>query len=195
MITFYLDVDGVLLDYEGGLRLMLAELYPDVFSETRTVQEMMNCFTEADHRYKVIRQFMNTEYFSQLPSIINIADYNELRGYGKIYLVTNIPYTAVKFRRDNLSRLGMIYEEIHSGGFENYGMRDYPLKSEVINKLHPRGEIGYFLDDMVENCEDISFNVTNVTPVHLNPDVKDESLFVQVENFSRFVGLVRKELG
>ena len=161
MKKFFLDIDGVLLDFHLsysrylekviGIKFIKDEIefhtHQNYVALTDTVRRKKDIFD------KYIDNFMNSDDFSQLKSIVEEKSYQQLFKNYPIFLVTNIGTKYKKQRIDNLALRGISYSGLYFAGEEKYGEKNYPSKQEVIKKLVDTSDEIFFLDDLPINCQ------------------------------------------
>ncbi|KAK3608873.1 hypothetical protein CHS0354_006914 [Potamilus streckersoni] len=62
---------------------------------------------------------------------------------------------SIEFRRQNLTAYGIPDCGIFPAGEENYGEKNYPLKSAAISGLYREEDTAFFLDDITRNYDDV----------------------------------------
>ena len=159
-MEFFLDIDGVILDFETAfINLIREEYITDLPAGYEPLTwEMADEFKELDIE-EVWKKFINSPRFSQLDLLINSESFNALSGKHPVYLVTNIPHAQFAARQKNLHFHNLVYKEMCLAGHFNFGLKDYPTKSAAIKKLRTPSKRLIFLDDHPKNCRDIKQNL------------------------------------
>ena len=161
MKIFFLDVDGVLLDFHlsysrylekvTGMEIFKDEIEFHTHHNDANLPDRIKAKKEIFEKY--IDDFMDSDDFSKLESIVEKQSYQELFKNYPIFLVTNISSKYKKQRMKNLVLRGISYNGIYFAGEEKYGEKDYPSKQEVIKKLSNNNDEIFFLDDLPINCQ------------------------------------------
>jgi hypothetical protein len=194
MIEFFLDIDGVILDFESSFVDFVREHYIQDLPKDYVLQswEMSDEFKELDIEL-VWNRFVNSENFSRMDLLAERESFNNLSEHFPIHLVTNIPNAQYKSREINLKLHRLQYSGLHLAGHFNFGDETYPSKSQMIKQLHnPEAEL-VFLDDHPKNCQDI-INHFPESLVYLmdrphNKEIPDQS-WIRVMNWTEFYNLM-----
>ena len=190
MRQFFFDVDNVILDFQPSYDKFIKEYFQDTLSVDNSKYLATIYDKELEER------FFMSEQFSCLPSILSIETFNTISSKYPTYLITNIPYFAIPPRIKNLEKLNIQYTEIIPAGLHKYGKK-YLTKAEVIKKHQKLNSQIYFIDDLVDNCVEVSNKLPDVkvflqdTPY--NRDISDMS-WVRVKNWDDFLLYLEKEL-
>lgn len=155
-MEFYFDVDGVLLDCDSSFIDMIREVYasvlpPDFDPKSWSLSGLDSIVNIAE----AWDTYLKSDRFEQMKPLCDIESINKISAKYPFYLVTNIPEKYAHKRRTNFKNLGLNYTGLYPGGHVNYGDPNYPIKSQVIQRLHKPGEPIVFVDDHPKNCEDI----------------------------------------
>lgn len=155
-MEFFLDVDGVILDFESSFMDFVRDHYlPDLPQNYYPKSwEMNEEFEELDIE-EVWERFVNNNRFTQLDLLIEAESFNELSKNHPIYLITNLPHDQFISRQQNLDHHNLKYQGLHLAGHFNFGDEHYPVKSAVIAKLRDPEKRLIFLDDHPKNCQDV----------------------------------------
>ena len=190
MIELYLDVDGVVLDFESSFvdfvrDEFIPDLPPDYILQT---WEMSDEFKDLDIE-RVWKQFVNSDRFRRMKLLVDGESFNQLSRQYPLYLVTNIPNQQFQSRSENLAFHGLEYSGLFLAGHFNFGDDSYPTKSQVIQRLHQPGNRLIFLDDHPKNCDDIKQHFPE-SHVYLmerphNKAVEDRE-WVRIRNWGEF---------
>ncbi|MBU2514745.1 hypothetical protein KJ966_25765 [bacterium] len=191
MKELYLDVDGVILDFEGSFVDFIREEYITDLPLDYSLQtwEMTEEFKSLDIE-EVWERFVNSDRFTRLELLVDSDSFNKLSTKFPIYFITNIPLAQFSSREQNLKYHNLNYKELHLAGHFNFGEEDYPSKADVIKKLHNPGTDIIFLDDHPKNCMEIKRELPE-SKVYLmnrphNLKASDPS-WVRVENWNDFL--------
>lgn len=155
-MEFFLDVDGVILDFETAMIDFIRDQYqPDLPADyVLKSWEMTTEFKDLDI-LEVWGRFVDSDRFTRLSLLIESASFNRLSENYPVYLVTNLPQSQFKSRKNNLDFHQLVYKDLILAGHFNFGEESYPTKSAAIAKLHRNGEQMVFLDDHPKNCLDV----------------------------------------
>jgi len=155
-MEFFLDIDGVILDFETGFMDFVRDEYlPDLpqgyIPQSWTMDDE---FTSLDIQ-EVWERFLNTDRFAQLNLLVDAESFNQLANQFPVHLITNIPNDYYMQRQKNLEFHGLKYTTMQLAGHWNFGDENYPTKSLAIANLHTPEKKLIFLDDHPINCQDI----------------------------------------
>jgi len=152
-MEIYLDVDGVILDFESSMIDFIRDGYMPDLPQDYVLEswEMTDEFKTLDIQ-KVWEEFVNSSRFSQLELLANTDSFNRLSSRYPVFLITNVPGFLFDQRQKNLERYQLVYNEMHFAGHFDFGDKDYPTKPVMIEKLHQKGKRIVFLDDHPKNC-------------------------------------------
>ena len=158
MIELFLDVDGVILDFESTFMDYIREVWlPDL-----PVGYIPQSWELDDHALKsldieeVWEAFMASGRFNRLNMLADTESFNQLSKAYPVHLVTNLPEDQYDPRIDNLNFHGLKFESLNMGGHHSFDIPDYPSKSDVISKIRDQKRRPIFLDDHPENCKDVA---------------------------------------
>lgn len=193
-MEIYLDVDGVILDFESSIiDFIRDEFMPDLPQDYILESWEMDDEFKALDMQKVWEKFVNSKRFSQLNLLANADSFNRLSNRFPVYLITNLPGFLFERRQKNLELHQLKYKEMHFAGHFDFGDKNYPSKSAMIEKLHQEGERIVFLDDHPKNC----LNVKNSLPesevfLMSRPHNKtlEDSNWVRVDDWDDFIDRV-----
>jgi len=193
-MEFFLDIDGVILDFETSfIDFIRHEYLPDLPQDyVPTSWEVVDEFNGLDI-VEVFNKFNRSSGFSRLKPLVNVESFNRISRQYPVYLVTNLTDAQFSDRKKNLALHQLNYKEIHLAGHFDFGIENYPTKSATIAKLHQKGERLIFLDDHPRNCEDVKENLPEAEvylmsrPHNRNKKNRD---WIRVENWDGFVGKV-----
>lgn len=155
-LEFFLDVDGVILDFESAFMDMIRDLYiPDLpQGYIPKTWDMGEEFPGVDMK-KAWDEFVGSDRFTKLPPLVDQERFNILSKQSPVYLITNIPDHLIDARLENLETHKMNHDGVYTGGHWDFGMEGYPSKSERIAALHQNGNQIIFMDDHPTNCRDV----------------------------------------
>jgi len=155
-MEFFLDVDGVVLDFESSLVDFVRDNYlPDLPADyVPKSWEMVDEFGSLDI-VEVWNRFLDSERFSRLDLLIDAGSFNQLSSRYPVYLVTNLPPSQFENREKNLALHGLNYRGMILAGHFSFNIDGYPTKAEAIGRLREQEERIIFLDDHPQNCRDV----------------------------------------
>lgn len=155
-LEFFLDVDGVILDFESAFMDMIRELYvPELpIGYIPKTWDMSEEFPSVDMN-KAWEEFVGSDRFTQIKPLVKSDLFNVLSDSSPVYLITNIPEKLVGSRLENLQKYQLQHDGVYTGGHWDFGMEGYPSKSERISALHKNGNQIIFMDDHPTNCRDV----------------------------------------
>jgi len=155
-MELFLDIDGVILDFEGAFTDFIRDQYmPDLPTDFGPkTWDMVNEFegVDIDEAWDI---FVNSERFRRVNLLIEANSFNQLSEKYPLYLVSNLPLEQFSGREENLKYHSLNYKELHLAGHYNFGLETYPTKSEKIAKLRHENKRLVFLDDHPTNCKDV----------------------------------------
>jgi len=190
-MELFLDIDGVILDFEGSFLDYVRDNYlPELPNDYKPKRwEMSDEFKSLDIA-DIWQQFVSTERFTQMNLLVDAESFNKLSAQYAVYLITNLPSDLYQGRKENLEMHNLKYQQLALAGHFDFGVDDYPTKSDMINRLRNRSEKIVFLDDHPANCEDVKtkFPESDVYLMHRphNEDVEDQQ-WIRVKNWQDFV--------
>lgn len=190
-MEFFLDVDGVILDFEKSMvDFVRANYLPDLPADyVPKSWEMTDEFTSLDI-VEVWNDFIDSDRFTRLDLLIDAESFNRISSEHSVYLVTNLPPAQYESRQKNLALHRLNYTDMILAGHFNFNDDSYPTKSEAIRSLHRNGERLIFLDDHPQNCRDVksAFKQSEVFLMNRphNLGVEGEE-WVRVANWGEFL--------
>lgn len=190
-MEFFLDVDGVILDFETSFVDFVREHYlPDLPQGYEPKSWEMTTEFETLDILEVWRRFLGSEGFVRLNLLIDAASFNGVSDRYPVYLITNLPTSQYENRRKNLALHGLRYSGLSLAGHFNFGNEQYPTKSQAIADLHVPGEKLVFLDDHPQNCRDVG-SAFKESEVYLmsrphNLGIEDED-WIRVDSWEMFL--------
>lgn len=154
-MEFFLDVDGVILDFETSFMDMIRENYlPELpkgyYPESWEMSELKGVDIE-----KAWETFVHSDRMQTLNLLCERDSFNFLADKFPVHLVSNIPREFIEKRKQNLHLHGLRYCELHLAGHENFGELNYPTKAQKISRIRAHGKRMIFLDDNPSNCKEI----------------------------------------
>ena len=155
-LEFFLDVDGVILDFEKAFMDMIRELYMPELPEGYVPKtwDMSEEFPSVDMD-KAWETFCSSDRFRKIQPLVKSKTFNVLSKQSPVYLITNIPDKLVDLRLENLKNYQLQHDGVYTGGHWKFGLENYPSKSERISALHQNGNQIIFMDDHPTNCRDV----------------------------------------
>ena len=153
MYSCFFDVDGVLLDFEGGFTKTVKDYFKlDVaddfvsksfwFSDLLTKEQVMEGWD----------YFLQSSEFEELEPIVDPEQFNAAFGAYPVHFITNIPLDCLERRKKNLRKAGFKFDSAHCAGFVDYDGYSTQTKAEVIKELHQEEKTVLFVDDHPDNC-------------------------------------------
>ena len=156
MFCNFFDVDGVLLDFEGGFMKAIKDYFqldiPDDFSSKSF------WFSDLLTKEQVMEGwdfFVHSPEFGQLQPMVDPGHFNAKFGGYPVHFITNIPPDCLERRKKNLRNSGFKFDSAHCAGFINYDGHPVQTKADVIMKLQQEEEKILFVDDHPDNCLDV----------------------------------------
>ncbi len=195
-MEFFLDVDGVILDFEGSMIDFIREEYiKDLPLDYRLESwEMTDEFKALDIE-AVWKKFVTSQRFSRLDLLADVKSFNQISEQYPVYLVTNVPNDQYSSRQKNLDLHNLSFKELHLAGHFNLGDKDYPTTSATIRELHDPAKRLIFLDDHPKNCKEIiqefpDSEVFLMSRPH-NKNIEDSN-WIRVDDWNDFFKTVMK---
>lgn len=189
-MEFFIDVDGVLLNFDRAFLSWLKKNYlPSVSLDLplKTVAHNTNFDFE-----KSYHEFMGCEEFSKLPAMVDVEQFNWLSENYTVYLVTNLPNFAEALRIKNLQTCGFKYHKLVRAGLEKYGEEDYLDKGQAIQQLRSTKQ-AFFLDDFHQNCREVKKTIADIQVFWLSTETRKVD-FPQIPNWLCFLNQLPVEL-
>ena len=194
-MEFFLDIDGVILDFEKGFMDFIRTHYlPDLpIDYLPKTWEMVTEFKQLNID-EVWPEFMLSDGFINLDLLIDAQSFNHLAKKYPVHLITNLPRDKYHRREQNLLYHKLNFTSLHLGGHYNFEDESYPSKSKVVGDLRTPGKRLIFLDDHPKNCEDIKdefprSEVFLMTRPH-NKNIDANKEWTRVPNWHNFLDLV-----
>ena len=162
-MELFLDVDGIILDFETSFfNLMRDEYIPELpLNYVPRNWELYKEFPGIEIE-EVWNSFIGSERFAELDTLIHPDSFNRVTRQFPTYLVTNIPDYLIEKRKRNLAKHDLRYREVFPAGHWNFGIKDYPTKSQIIRRFQTKGKRIVFLDDYPRNCKEVRENIPEV---------------------------------
>lgn len=162
-MQFFVDIDGVLLNFERAFVGFLNRVYgmnlPEryetgtwFFEDLLTPQQM----------YDRWQAFLDAEDSGRMEPLVAPERFNAVAREHAVHLLTNFPHPYMEKRIANLAALGFHYESLDFCGLHAYQGTVPPSKAEVVGRLRGNGNAGLFIDDHPENCLDVVDNCGDV---------------------------------
>lgn len=157
MLELFLDVDGVILDFESTFMDFVREFYiPELpqnyLPKSWELKDDLLSQLDVDQTWNA---FMGSGRFAQLNLLADKESFNRLGVTYPLHLVTNLPQEHYGQRVKNLTHHGLTYTSLNLGGHHSFGIKDYPSKAQVIQGLRDKNRQVFFLDDHPENCRQV----------------------------------------
>jgi hypothetical protein len=162
-MQLFLDIDGVVLDFERSFVAWLNAEYgmglPHGYqADSWDFTEILGV-AELDRRWRL---YLAAPEAGRMTPLIEPARFNALADAHAVHLVTNFPLPHWEKRLRNLADLGLRYESISHCGFLVFDEHAPKSKSQVVRELQSRTEPALFLDDHPDNCLDVVRNCPDV---------------------------------
>ena len=153
MYCCFFDVDGVLLDFEGGFTNTVKdyfklELPKDFVSKSFWFEDILT----KEQVMEGWDYFLHSTEFEKLKPIVDPEKFNNVFGAYPVHFITNIPLDCLKRREKNLRNVGFKFNSAHCAGFIEYDGYSKKTKAEIIQELHQEGKKVMFVDDHPDNC-------------------------------------------
>ena len=162
-MQFFLDIDGVLLDFERAFARWLNERYGfSLPADYETPSWNFDNLLTREQIKEAWHSFLESEYSASMPSLVEQNRFNALARVHAIHLLTNFPQQFADKRLRNLAGMGFTYASLHYCGLHGYRGVKPRSKSELIAELRAEGEPSLFMDDHPENCLDVLQNCPEV---------------------------------
>ena len=153
MYCCFFDVDGVLLDFEGGFIKAIKDYYQlDISEDFQTESFWFSDLLTKEQVHEGWYNFVHSPEFEQLRPMVDPEQFNAKFGAYPVHFITNIPPDCLERRVKNLRNAGFKFESAHCGGFINYDGNTSKTKAEVIQELRQDDESVIFVDDHPDNC-------------------------------------------
>ena len=153
MYCCFFDVDGVLLDFEGGFTNAVKdyfklELPKDFVSKSFWFEDILT----KEQVMEGWDYFLHSTEFEKLKPIVDPEKFNNVFGAYPVHFITNIPLDCLERREKNLRNVGFKFNSAHCAGFIEYDGYSKKTKAEIIQELHQEGKKVMFVDDHPDNC-------------------------------------------
>jgi FMN phosphatase YigB (HAD superfamily) len=162
-MQLFIDIDGVLLDFERAFVRWLNERFglglpADYQAESWDFDEVL----PPGVLQEGWQAFLDSPLAGELPPLVAPERFNRLAAAHSVHLVTNFPEPHMAKRQANLEAFGFVYDTLHYCGLHGYRELRPQTKAQVIQALRDaRGE-GLFVDDHPDNCVDVHHNCPDV---------------------------------
>ncbi len=170
-MRFFVDVDGVLLNFERAFVDWLNREYGMGLHEryetgTWDFEDLLT----PEQMYERWQAFLDAEDSGRMEALVAPERFNALAREHAVHLLTNFPHPYMDKRIANLAALGFRYETLDFCGLHPYRGTVPPSKAEMVGRLHGDGAgpgargggTGLFIDDHPENCLDVLRNCAGV---------------------------------
>ena len=153
MYCCFFDVDGVLLDFEGGFTNSVKdyfklELPKDFVSKSFWFEDILT----KEQVMEGWDYFLHSTEFEKLKPIVDPEKFNNVFGAYPVHFITNIPLDCLERREKNLRNVGFKFNSAHCAGFIEYDGYSKKTKAEIIQELNQEGKKVMFVDDHPDNC-------------------------------------------
>ncbi|MDT8446727.1 MAG: hypothetical protein RRB13_07510 [bacterium] len=157
MFELFLDVDGVILDFEATFMDYIRDtLLPDLPLGYRpTSWELEDDALSSLDIQVTWDAFMASGRFNRLQLLADQNSFNQLSARFPVHFVTNLPQEQYAPRFDNLQHHGLNFVSLNMGGHYSFGIENYPSKAQVIEQIRDQNRQVVFLDDHPQNCRDV----------------------------------------
>ena len=153
MYCCFFDVDGVLLDFEGGFIEAIKDYYQlDIPEDFQTESFWFSDLLTKEQVHEGWYNFVHSPEFEQLRPMVNPEQFNAKFGAYPVHFITNIPPDCLERRKTNLLNVGFKFDSAHCAGFVNYDGHPAQTKADVIRELQQEGKKIMFVDDHPDNC-------------------------------------------
>ena len=190
-MEFFLDVDGVILDFESTFMDFIRETYLPELPQgyLPTSWEMKDEALSKLDITEAWEGFMVSGRFEHLNLLADVVSFNQISSQSPVYLVTNLPEKHYSGRIANLAAHGLCFTSLHMGGHHDFGIEGYPTKPQVIERLRCQSKRLIFLDDHPENCRAVrsSFPTAEVYLMERshNKGIQDEG-WIRLQSWGEF---------
>jgi hypothetical protein len=158
-MQFFLDIDGVLLNFEKSFARWLNEGYGFRLPETyETTSWNYDDLLPREHIKEAWQRYLESDHSATMDPLVDLTRFNALAGSHDVHLVTNFPLQHADKREQNLAQHGFTYSSLNFCGLRGFGGLKPRTKSEVIAQLRRSGEHALFVDDHPDNCLDVLEN-------------------------------------
>ncbi|MCZ6532086.1 MAG: hypothetical protein O7A08_03895 [SAR324 cluster bacterium] len=155
-MQFFLDIDGVLLNFEGAFVRFLNRTYGmDLPERYETGSWFFDDLLTREEMYERWQAFLDSRDSGQMEALVAPARFNALTAGNPVHLLTNFPEPYMEKREANLAALGFRYDSLHFCGLHAYRDKVPPSKGEIVAELRDPERPGFFIDDHPDNCLDV----------------------------------------
>jgi FMN phosphatase YigB (HAD superfamily) len=162
-MQLFIDIDGVLLNFEGTFVRWLNREYDLGLPEDYEAESWD--FEEVLDRQRLQQgwlRFLESREAGALPPLVEPARFNALAREHRVHLVTNFPEPHMEKRLGNLAALGFSYETLHYCGLHAFRDLRPRSKAQVVEALRSQRGKALFVDDHPDNCLDVHRNCPEV---------------------------------
>ena len=153
MYCCYFDVDGVLLDFEGGFTKAVKDYFKlEVAEDFVSKSFWFSDLLTKDQVMEGWDYFLYSSEFEELQPMVDPELFNAAFGAYPVHFITNIPLDCLERREKNLRNAGFKFDSTHCAGFIDYDGYSTQSKAEVILELHQKEKTVLFVDDHPDNC-------------------------------------------
>jgi hypothetical protein len=163
-MQLFLDIDGVLLDFERSFVAWLNAKYSmglpeDYQANNWDFTDILDA-AELDRRWRL---YLASPEAGHMTPLIDPPRFNTLADAHDVHLVTNFPLPHWEKRVRNLDELGLRYTSLSHCGFLIFDESHKPKsKSQIVQELRSATAPALFLDDHPDNCLDVARNCPDV---------------------------------
>ena len=153
MYCCFFDVDGVLLDFEGGFTKTIKDIFKlelpkDFVSKSFWFEDLLT----KEQVMEGWDYFLHSTEFEKLKPMVDPEQFNDVFGAYPVHFITNIPLDCLERREKNLRNVGFKFDSAHCAGFIEYVGYSTQTKAEIIQELFQEGKKVMFVDDHPDNC-------------------------------------------
>ena len=162
-MQLFLDVDGVLLNFEQAFVRWLNDVYgmglpPDYETPNWNFTDVL----QPEQLKERWHSFLASPEVARMPPLIEPTQFNQLTEQHEVHLLTNFPVTFMEKRRENLESVGLQFDSLHYGGLHGFNGHHPPSKADLVRELRSDSLPALFMDDHPDNCMDVAENCPGV---------------------------------
>lgn len=162
-MQLFLDIDGVLLNFEHAFVRWLNDAYGmGLPGDYETRSWFFDDLMSREQLWERWDAFLESDYCARMLPLVEPERFNALAGLHEVHLLTNFPSAFMAKREENLAEVGLVYQSLHHGGLHSHGEVPPPTKAELVNRLRKDGGPALFVDDHPDNCLDVLKNCSGV---------------------------------
>lgn len=180
-MNIVLDIDGVILDMDKALWIYVKE-------QLKSQSDSYKDIDISNNDWEVLwNRFLDSNMPGNLELLINKKSYNEIQDNNCIVLMTNFPILYAKKRIDNLKNLGIGYQSIYFCDDKNG-----PRKIDILKTLYSYRSDLIYVDDNLEQCNEVTSNFKNSIVLLANNDNSVGSSCIEI--FERIIPSILTKL-